>query len=147
MTLWFCGSGRGRKEPKDAPAPPTHFPVLPSRPEDGLRAPPPQPCSKPRILCLAAPAMDPVASCWPRARHFRTAQQMLAEPMPHIRAEIRPRLAEALAEADIPQGRDCPSQVGLRRGAHGRVLRPPICSEILNRPCWALATTVWVGDP
>lgn len=118
----------------------TQRPTCPSHP-------PPLRCSQPWILCLAAPATAPVASCWPRAWHFGAAQQMLAEPVPHVQAEVRPREAEALAEGDIPQGEGRPQPSQVETGAWGRFLRPPICSETPDGSCWALATAVQAGDP
>lgn len=43
--------------------------------------------STPRVLCLPAPAMALVASCYPRARVLGGARQIPAKTVPHIQAE------------------------------------------------------------
>lgn len=91
---------------------------------------------------------------------------MLAAPTPPTQAEIRPRVAvtsaskfktepEALAEAKIPSGKYCPSQVlGWDKGMweRSKALHPLGAADRAGpgRAAWGSAvhdSTVWEGDP
>lgn len=152
MLLWSCGARRGGNPETCLPLP--CISCTPIRPEDGLQESSPLPSSKPRILCLAGPDTASVASCGPRAWHLGRAQQMPAEPMPHIQAEIRPQVAvtsasKFKAKPEAATGAEIPSQVLGWDRLCGRFLGPSVLSERLNGqwPGQVLTTIVREGGP